>query len=377
MNSKNTIFTVVIMSLIAFVGSTFGQSILSDQDIENEVKKLLAEGKIAVEAGDIPVFSLAISEYPSWSLFLAAHEQGFINMAKGKLGPVEKKWGVDIVLENVDYDTCIKYYGGKQVDAVCLTALDFLPPSLQIPTVGILPTSTSDGADQLITSKKYTTLAELKGVAVHGLDNSVSQQTFERILEENGQDPNEFNFVGMDPAAATLAFIKGDIDAIVVWNPFCMQAKRERKDSHVLGSSKIIPEEIIDMIGMSRASLNKKGGERFACAFIETYYLFNKAINNPKTNSDALNALGNSFLKLSLKDMRIIVKETSFYGTPESGINLFSGKVFPEKIKENVKFALRREMIESAPTIGYGSKGSGNFVFNDKYMRLVAAQMKK
>ncbi|MBT6103559.1 MAG: hypothetical protein HOH62_06620, partial [Verrucomicrobia bacterium] len=39
----------------------------------------------------VPSFSLAWSEYPSWSVFGVADANGIINGKKGELGPVEKK----------------------------------------------------------------------------------------------------------------------------------------------------------------------------------------------------------------------------------------------------------------------------------------------
>ena len=101
-------------------------------------------------AQDEPVFTLAWSEYPSWSAFGVAHEYRIIDGRRGRLGPVEKKWGVDIALKEADYDTCIVLYGAGQCDAACLTNMDSLAPSLSRPSVAILPTSTSDGADACI-----------------------------------------------------------------------------------------------------------------------------------------------------------------------------------------------------------------------------------
>ena len=49
-------------------------------------------------------FSLAWSEYPSWSVFGVADEIGLINKAEGKKGTMEEKWGVDIVLKQLDYE---------------------------------------------------------------------------------------------------------------------------------------------------------------------------------------------------------------------------------------------------------------------------------
>src|ERR1051325_586332 len=47
----------------------------------------------------VPTFSLAWSEYPSWSVFGVASELGLIDGRQGHQGELEKKWGVDIVLE--------------------------------------------------------------------------------------------------------------------------------------------------------------------------------------------------------------------------------------------------------------------------------------
>src|SRR5947209_6488026 len=52
-----------------------------------------------VQESDVPVFKLVWSEYPSWSVFGVASELGIIDGKKGQQGALEKKWGVDIVLE--------------------------------------------------------------------------------------------------------------------------------------------------------------------------------------------------------------------------------------------------------------------------------------
>ena len=49
--------------------------------------------------GAAPSFSLAWSEYPSWSVFGVAHAAKLIDGAAGKQGPIEQKWNVDIVLK--------------------------------------------------------------------------------------------------------------------------------------------------------------------------------------------------------------------------------------------------------------------------------------
>src|SRR5690606_32157082 len=54
--------------------------------------------KEAEKVNDVPSFSLAWSEYPSWSVFGVAHEARLINGKKGEMGRLERKWNVDIEL---------------------------------------------------------------------------------------------------------------------------------------------------------------------------------------------------------------------------------------------------------------------------------------
>ncbi len=149
-------------------------------------------------------FSLAWSEYPSWSIFGVAVDLGWIEKDEGKLGEYEKKWNVDIVLKQADYDPCITMYGSGSVDAVCITNMDILGPADARPGVAILPTSTSNGADACV-AVGVENIDGLKGKTTFGLERSVSQYCFERCLEKKNLSKADFPFSNMDPGAAATA----------------------------------------------------------------------------------------------------------------------------------------------------------------------------
>jgi NitT/TauT family transport system substrate-binding protein len=326
-----------------------------------------------------PVFSLAWSEYPSWSTFGVAHEVGLINGKKGKLGEIEKKWNVDIVLKEADYDSCITLYGSGQVDAAALTNMDALPPALSKPSVAILPTSTSVGADALITNKKATDVKMLKGRDVYGLAMTVSEYTFVRNLEILGEDPAEYTFTNMDPAAAATAMQQKQkgYEAIVVWNPFVMETLNKRDDVHVLFDSSKIEGEIVDMVVASQSSLDKPGGDAFAHAVIDTFYAVSDRIEAPDTREDTLVALGEKFSHLDAKAMEVVVTQTQFYKTPEAGMAVFTGDKLKEVMGRVVKFEQERKMLDSDPKIGYGVKSAAadaHLRFDPSYMAAVKAK---
>lgn len=312
------------------------------------------------DSGDVPSFTLAWSEYPSWSVFGVADEQGLIDGKEGAMGEIEEKWNVDIVLNLADYDTCIGQYGTNEADAVCITNMDIMAPSTSRPAVAILPTSTSAGADACIVVG-IEDMEGLKGKTTRGLEKSVSQYCFERVLEMEGQDPAEFPFENMDPAAAATAMqtAQADIQSIMVWNPFVMQTLRDRKDSKVLFDSTKIKEEIIDMVAMGKDSLDKPGGKRFAYAVLDTFYAVNGLIDGEDTRDETLVALGSKFSKLGLDDMKTVVTQTQFYNSAEKGLALMNDSKFQSETMPAVaEFLVTHDMAETKPSFGFDAAES-------------------
>ena len=322
---------------------------------------------------DLPVFSLAPSEYPSWSVFMVAAKGGLINPQKGgEQGSLEKKWGVDIVLQVKDYDSCITMYGSGAVDAVCITNIDALNPALGRASTAILPTSTSVGADKIIAVGDVKTPADLKNLKVYGLAKSVSQYVFVRGLQKSNLNYREFAFENLDPAAAATALqtSNSNIKAICVWNPFALQTLRTNKQSKVVFDSSLIPEEVIDMVVVANDSLAKTGGPDFARCICDIFYTVNGKMADPKTANLTLKALGEDFSNLPVEDMKICVKETSFYSNRAAGVSLFSSDTFKKTMKTVVKTCQDIEILDKnkSPTIGYNQSGV-QLNFDTTYMQ--------
>ncbi len=322
-------------------------------------------------------FTLAWSEYPSWSVFGVAHEQGLIDGDQGELGAIESKWGVDIVLKEVDYDTCITMYGSATCDAVCITNMDILSPSLGRESVAVLPTSTSDGADACVVVG-IDDVRELRNHKVYGLDKSVSEYTFVRNLELLGEKESDHQFTSRDPAAAALSLQTNQVKAIVVWNPFVLQTLKQNRDAKVLFDSSKIPGEIIDMVVVAKQSLERPGGKEFACAVIDTFYALNRRLADPAAGDATLVALGAKFSSLGLEEMKTVVQQTRFYRTPDAGLGLFTSAGLPEIMKKVMGFCISHGMVTSEPKVGYGGGAAApgvQLLFDPSYMRLVQAKL--
>lgn len=315
-------------------------------------------------------FLLGWSEYPSWSIFDVASEAGLVDGAEGKMGPIEKKHNVDIVLKQLDYDPCITLYGNSQLDAVCITNIDILGPAASRKSVAIMPTSTSNGADACIVSG-IDSVDALAGKSTHGLEKSVSQFCFDRCLEKLGKSPKNYPFLQMDPQQAASSFQgkAADISSIMVWNPFVMQTLVTRPDAKVLFDSTSIPEEIIDMVVVGADSLKKPGGKEFAAAIAETFYAMNKRMNDAATRDATLVGIGKKFAQLPLDDMKKVVVQTRFYGDPNDAITLFASDKFQKETMPIVSQFCEKYGLTPKPTsISFGT-GEGMIDFDSSFLK--------
>jgi NitT/TauT family transport system substrate-binding protein len=294
---------------------------------------------------------------------------GLIRGEKGQMGPLEEKYGVDLELKVADYEMCLVEYSNGKVDAVCMTNIDALNPCVGRPGTAIMPTSTSVGADAVI-STVATKVADLKKLKTYGLEKSVSEFVFHRGLEVQKENPSDYQFVHLDPGPAATALQSGssDIKSICVWNPFKLTVLRKNPKAKVIFTSALIPEEVIDMVVVGDDSLKKPKGEDFAALICDIYYQVAAAKDNPATEEKTLKALGEDFCDLSVPDMKICCTETRFYATPKSGIALFGGKQFPKTMEQVIKTCKEIKVIEKeSPTIGFGNDKS-QLNFTTKFM---------
>ncbi len=319
-----------------------------------------------------PTFSLATSEYPSWSVFTVAAKAGLINGEKGgKPGEYEEKWNVDIVLEVKEYDPCLVMYGQGVVDAVCMTNTDALNPAMQRNTVGILPTSTSAGADKVITVG-INSVEELKGQKVYGLAKSVSEYAFIRCLEKQGLNPADYKFENLEPSAAATALQTGsnNVKAICVWNPFAMQTLRTNSSAKDLFNTALIKGEIVDGVYVAAESLKRDGGDRFACCICDIYYMVSKMLQDPNRGEQTRAALGEDFAHLSASDMVTILVETEFYGTPQAGIDWYSSSEFHKIMTDTVVPTCEKmgSLASGKPKVGFGDP-EAQLNYDTQYMK--------
>ncbi len=329
----------------------------------------------------LPVFTLAWSEYPSWSAFQVASDVGLIDGAKGKTKDLENAWGVDVELRQLDYKAGITDFAGKKVDAVCVTNVDALDPALARRSVAVLPTSTSDGADALVVVG-VTDLDDLLNYEVHGPKNSVSDYVFSRVLEKNLKDPAKYRWKDTDPKAASQEIVNGTSKAAMLRNPNLLQTLRSQPTARnrQWDSSKI-PEEVIDLVVVGEDVLKRDKGKEFVCCLAEAFYKFNRQLDNQAKHDQLRQALGSRLGKLDPTGVDDCLEKSKFYKTSDDALELFDGAK-KDKLKATmdtvVKNLTDRKVLPKAPKVGYGpADQDAQLVFDPTYLKQVKDKLAK
>lgn len=116
----------------------------------------------------------------------------------------------------------------------------------------VLALDTSDGGDGLSALKDIPDIKSLKGHTV-ALDTSggASYFWFQYLLQQEGMTLDDVQAVNMSSGDAGAAFVAGEVDAAVTWEPWLSKAKETDNGSVLIDSSET-PGIIVDALAMDK-----------------------------------------------------------------------------------------------------------------------------
>lgn len=191
----------------------------------------------AAGGGDQPI-KLALSPWPGWFVWYLVKEKGFFEKNGVK---------VDLVWFPVYSDSLSALASGK-VDANSQTLSDTLAPASKgIPLKAVLVNDNSNGGDGVVVKPNINSLQELKGKKVATELGTVDHLLMLTALEKAGLAEKDVSYTNMTVNDAGPAFISGNLDGAVLWEPFLSKAIQEGKGK-LLFSSKDTPGLIPDLL---------------------------------------------------------------------------------------------------------------------------------
>ncbi|MDF2959995.1 MAG: aliphatic sulfonates family transporter, periplasmic ligand-binding protein, partial [Paenibacillus sp.] len=165
--------------------------------------------------GSAAPVKLALSPWPGWFVWYLVKEKGFFE---------KNGVNVELVWFPVYSDSLAALATGK-VDANSQTLSDTLAPvSKNIPLKAVLVNDNSFGGDGIVVKPGIQSLQDLKGKKVATELGTVDHLLMLTALNKSGLKEKDVNYVNMTVNDAGPAFIAGNLDAAVLWEPFLSKA---------------------------------------------------------------------------------------------------------------------------------------------------------
>ncbi len=201
---------------------------------------------------------ISVTSWPGYAAGITANG-GFRENAESIF---TKKYGLPVrfvLIEDMDARGKAFAKGGPNGADVMWTTIDFWAnelPNYQaggIPAKAFLQVDWSRGADAIVASESVKTIEDLRGKKIALVQFTPSHWLLESVLRQSSMTESEKEEIRnnlvftQDVPTARAAFVAGQIDAAVLWEPDVKQAMK-REGAHILTSTREFPNSIADVL---------------------------------------------------------------------------------------------------------------------------------
>ncbi len=177
---------------------------------------LLTSGAFAVASADS--FKIGHSTWVGYGPFFVAKKKGYF-----------KEEGLDVELVTIE-DVKVRFaaLAAGRIDALA-TTIDTMPLFLRPDGSRyqyLFAVDASKGSDGVVARKEIKSVADLKGKKVAFAEGAVSQFYINVLLRQAGLDQSDIEAVNMSARDAGRAFVSGQVDAAVTWEPWLTRGQR-------------------------------------------------------------------------------------------------------------------------------------------------------
>lgn len=322
-------------------------------------------------------FKLCWSIFAGWMPWGYAAEQGIV-----------KKWadkyGIDIQVQQVpDYVGSIEQYTAGQFDACSMTNMDALtiPAAAGKDNTALIIGDFSNGADGVLLRGSGKRIQDLKGKTVLLVENSVSHYLLSRALEWALLEESDVTIQHVSDADIADAFLAGQGDAVITWNPILAEIRRKTEVSQVF-TSNLIPGEILDLTVVDSQTLaqHPEFGRALTGAWFETQRL----LGLPTVAGREARAKMAIAAETSAEDFDAQLSTLRSFYSPRTALNFTRTGKLPDLMQRVARFADAHGLLgqsgQGLSNLGIAFSGEqplGNaqrilLRFNHDYMQLAA-----
>lgn len=170
--------------------------------------------------------------------------------------------GVDVELVNIE-DVKVRFtaLSSGRIDALATTA-DTMPiyvkPDLRFQF--LFAVDKSVGGDGIVADESIQSVADLEGKRIAFNEGSVSQFYLGVLLREAGLSLDSIEHVQMSPGDAGSAFVAGQVDAAVTWEPWLSRGE-QAPHGHILADTSTRPGLVSDLVLSEQSVIEERRPE--------------------------------------------------------------------------------------------------------------------
>ena len=200
---------------------------------------LLVSMAVAIPAQDLPKVTVAMS---GWT--------GFAPLSLAEKAGIFKKHGVDVTIKFIPQKDRHLAIASGDVPCAATTVETWIVWNANgVATKQVVQLDKSFGADGMVVRKDVARIADLKGKTVAAsAPGTAPYFTLAWFLKKNGLTVKDVKVVNLEPAAAAQAFLAGQNDAAMTYEPY-LSSVREKPDAGKIIATTLDYPMIMDTFG--------------------------------------------------------------------------------------------------------------------------------
>ncbi len=191
----------------------------------------------------------------------------------------------------------------------------------------VLALDESAGADGILTEVGIEDVKDFQGKTIAVQPGFVNHFFLLYILDDHGLSSADVKVKPMEPDKASAAFVAGDVDVAVTWEPHLSQVQDLRSDGKTFLTTNDYPGLVVDILAFN-ADFIEKNPEKVT-AFVDAWY---EALEFIKANPDETNEIIGKAMDLDPAEVADILTGVKFlspednlqYHDQTAAVNVFS-----------------------------------------------------
>jgi NitT/TauT family transport system substrate-binding protein len=293
---------------------------------------------LAVLAGTGPAqekakLTLAMSGWTGFAPLTLAKEKGLFD-----------KNGIDLTIKKMPPANRHQAMAAGDVQVISTTVdTHILYGAAGVPVVQVMVIDSSTGGDGVVVKNDIGSFADLKGKTVAVQYGGVPQFWLAYLLKKHGMSLKDVKTSDLSPQQAATAFIAGQFDAAVTYEPY-ISAVRTEKAGKILVNSGETPGIIIDTLAFPPDYVKKN--PKVVQAFVTTWF---EALDWMKANpADAYRIMG-ADVKQTAEQFAASAKNVTWYDRKTNGEYLTT--TMPAFLREASAIMLDAGLIKKVPDL--------------------------